>query len=286
MPVNFHQQNLITLTQYIDSNLTQPLTLSQLTKISGFSAYHLHRILSAHLGLPLNQYIQVKRLEKAAYQLSYRKHMTITDIAFDAGFSYVESFSRAFKSYFGHSPRQYRQTNTKQPEITLPPRRIAMPIEQEKFTVSIINLPDIQVATLRHIGDPNNVMTTVGKFIEWRRQYHTPPSVSDTYNLLYADPDDVEPQDYQFDICAQTDQPIENQDYGVFTQKIVGGRYAMLKFTGPDSQLSYPLSYLYGTWLEQQGHELRDAPCVIKRIKMFPDVPHHLTEIEILLPIN
>lgn len=285
MLVNFHLQNLVTLTQYIDNHLSEPLTLKELTHVSGFSPYHLHRILSAHLGLPLYQYIQLKRLEKAAYQLSFRHRMSVTDIAFEAGFKFAESFTRAFKTYFGLTPRQYRQTNCLPTEIALPERKSTMQQEQNNYSVEIIELPDVQVATLRHFGDPNKIMMSVGKFIEWRKKHHTPPSVSDTYNLLYADPSQVEPQDYQFDICAQTNKPIENQEFGIFTQTIQGGRFARLIFKGPDNLLHSPLNYLYGSWVKQHDAKLRDFPCVLKRIKMFPDVPQHLAELEILLPI-
>jgi AraC family transcriptional regulator len=48
------------------------------------------------------------RLERAAWQLS-RTTATVTDIGFDAGFSRLEVFSRAFKAAFGISPSQYRR---------------------------------------------------------------------------------------------------------------------------------------------------------------------------------
>ncbi|WP_370654036.1 helix-turn-helix domain-containing protein [Methylophaga sp.] len=34
---------------------------------------------------------------------------TISEIAFQAGFNNISHFNRVFKSYFWHSPREYRQ---------------------------------------------------------------------------------------------------------------------------------------------------------------------------------
>jgi AraC-like DNA-binding protein/mannose-6-phosphate isomerase-like protein (cupin superfamily) len=38
-----------------------------------------------------------------------QQEKTISEIAFQAGFNNMSHFSRVFKSYFGHSPREYRQ---------------------------------------------------------------------------------------------------------------------------------------------------------------------------------
>ncbi|WP_429018779.1 AraC family transcriptional regulator ligand-binding domain-containing protein [Aeromonas allosaccharophila] len=44
-----------------------------------------------------------------AYQLLRRKHMRVTDVAFELGFSDVSTFSRKFKSWTGISPLQWQK---------------------------------------------------------------------------------------------------------------------------------------------------------------------------------
>ena len=44
-----------------------------------------------------------------AYQLLRRKHMRVTDVAFELGFSDVSTFSRKFKSWTGVSPLQWQK---------------------------------------------------------------------------------------------------------------------------------------------------------------------------------
>ena len=56
-------------------------------------------------------------LERAAYQLAHIG-TSVTDVAFDAGFSSLEAFSRAFRKAFRISPSRYRRI--RDPHFHLP----------------------------------------------------------------------------------------------------------------------------------------------------------------------
>lgn len=43
---------------------------------------------------------------------------------------------------------------------------------------------------------------------------------------------------------------------------------------------------MYGQWLAQSGEELRDYPCFIERVNLFPDVTEQETIIDIYLPLQ
>ena len=93
---------------HIESNLDGNLKLDTLAGVANFSPFHFHRIFSAIVGETLNQFIQRIRLEKAASQLIDNPKKSITEIAFDCGFSGSATFARAFKESFGISASQYR----------------------------------------------------------------------------------------------------------------------------------------------------------------------------------
>ncbi len=77
--------------------------------------------------------------------------MTITDIAYHFGFTDSAVFSRTFKNYYGVSPSQYRNDNSKNCKDV---RRTSQYNECKKVrgNVEIVTADDINVAYIRHIG--------------------------------------------------------------------------------------------------------------------------------------
>ncbi len=94
---------------HIDRNLQHELTLEELARVANFSRFHFHRIFSAMMGEPLNQFILRLRLTKAATQLHDVSEKSITEIALDCGFSSSAAFARAFKQRFQMSASTWRE---------------------------------------------------------------------------------------------------------------------------------------------------------------------------------
>ena len=93
---------------YIEHNLDQELSLEILAGVASFSRFHFHRLFRALVGETLNSFIQRNRIEKAAAQLLDNPKKSITEIAFDCGFSGSAPFARAFKEAFHMSASQWR----------------------------------------------------------------------------------------------------------------------------------------------------------------------------------
>ena len=72
---------------------------------------YLMRKFKADTGYGLHQYIRSKRLLMARDLL--KTDSPITRIATDVGFMDYSTFSRAFKSMFGCTPREYRNSQVK-----------------------------------------------------------------------------------------------------------------------------------------------------------------------------
>lgn len=94
---------------YIESHLCENIKLQDIARESYFSEFHFHRLFSKVSGRPVMEYVKEKRLTKAAKELQETDEKIIS-IAIKYQFSSGESFSRAFKQYFGISPREYRTT--------------------------------------------------------------------------------------------------------------------------------------------------------------------------------
>lgn len=102
--------SLIMALEYIEANLTNPITLKDIASSACISLSHLHRMFSRVFGCSLKEYITRRRLCSAAYDLIHSE-TSITDLAFAYQYSSVESFSRAFRRHFRTSPSAFRQQN-------------------------------------------------------------------------------------------------------------------------------------------------------------------------------
>lgn len=115
-----YKQRLYKAVDYINSNLSQELSLDSIASAAAFSTYHFHRIFSAILGESLWNYTVRLRLEKAAQLITSTNKISITQIALDTGFSSSSVFSRAFKNYFGISPSNWKKNKSKICKVVIP----------------------------------------------------------------------------------------------------------------------------------------------------------------------
>jgi AraC-like DNA-binding protein len=91
----------------LDGGLDERLRLDELARRSHLSPFHLHRHFRRVFGETPQAYRTRRRLDRAASTL--RSTTTrVTDIALEAGFASLGSFSALFKRRFGVSPAGYR----------------------------------------------------------------------------------------------------------------------------------------------------------------------------------
>ena len=91
---------------YIEKNQTEEISLSDLARASLFSPWYSYRLFREYLGLTPTEYIRKYRLTQAARQL-LSGEIKVTDAAYNAGFSNVDTFTRAFYREFGLNPSDY-----------------------------------------------------------------------------------------------------------------------------------------------------------------------------------
>lgn len=98
--------------EYIEDNLCKSITLNDIAKKSHFSDFHFHRLFRKTVGTTVMEYVRSRRLGAAAKEL-VESDAKITNIAFKYQFNSEEAFSRAFKKFYGLSPRDYRNAKKK-----------------------------------------------------------------------------------------------------------------------------------------------------------------------------
>lgn len=284
--VNGYEARIRRVCDYIYQHLDDELSLEQLSQVAHFSKYHFHRQFSEYVGISVARFIQLMRLKRASYRLAFDKDDKITDIALDAKFENPESFSRAFKNTFGKTPTQFR-TRPEWPhwhskyEFTHPTEE-----ENTPMNISIIDFKATKVALLQHRAAPTRVYESVDKFIEWRKQSKlSPVDSSQTYGIIYDNPEIVTGDDFRFDICGTVKHDVPDNPQGVITGLIAGGRCAVLRHHGAHRNIGNKIRYLYRDWLPDSGEELRDAPCFFHYLNLITEVEEHELKTDIYLPL-
>ncbi len=95
------------LCDYINTHLTEDLSLDVLAKEFFSSKYHISHSFKEHMGLGIHQYITKKRLHAIKSGIPFGT--PLTQLASDYGFLDYTSFYRAFKKEYDLSPKEYRE---------------------------------------------------------------------------------------------------------------------------------------------------------------------------------
>jgi len=93
---------------FIEQNLTEPLTLDEVSRVNGMSKYHFARIFKTATGCSFKQYLNRKRIDLAK-SLMKDNDMNVTDTCFETGFNDLSYFSRVFQRLEGMRPSSYRR---------------------------------------------------------------------------------------------------------------------------------------------------------------------------------
>ncbi len=270
---------------YIHAHLDEDLSLERLAEVANFSKYHFHRQFSGYTGIGVCKYVQLLRLQRAAYQLALVKHYRIIDIALEAGFETPEAFSRAFKKRFGQTPSRFR----KQPEWGEWPEQHQLPKRQRRqaMKVDVVDFPATRIAVLAHRGSPELIKASVSRFIAWRKESGlSPVKSSQTYGIAYDDPATTPAEEFRFDLCGSVTGEVPDNPQGVTAGLIPGGRCAVLRHLGSHDEMDAKVYYLYGEWLPQSGEQLRDFPCFFQYHNFLTEVPEEALITDIYLPLQ
>ena len=98
---------VMSLLDWIDDHLTEQITLSALASAADLSEKYVCRIFKLYTSKTPFEFINEKRIERAALDLPYK---TVTEAAFSAGFNDQSYFCKLFKRYMGVTPSEYKKS--------------------------------------------------------------------------------------------------------------------------------------------------------------------------------
>ena len=97
--------------QYIETHLSQAISVDALCRLSGISRKHFVHLFSKDTGKTVKQYIAHSRCERAA-ELLKNSRLPVHEISGYVGYEDSNYFTKVFKSVMGVSPQEYRKAGT------------------------------------------------------------------------------------------------------------------------------------------------------------------------------
>ena len=95
-----------TFAQYVIENGLASFDVDSICELAGLSRRTLSRVYKRETSMTVNQWLQLYRMHEAAALLV--SGCSVQDISHQLGYNSPSSFSVAFRTFFGKSPREYR----------------------------------------------------------------------------------------------------------------------------------------------------------------------------------
>lgn len=286
---------------YIEQHLEQSLSIEELADTAGFSKYHFSRIFQGMLHEPLAHYVNRIRMERALFLLAHRADKNMTDIAYELGISDSAVFSRAFKNYYGVSPREYRKEYSKncidsfllsEYNKSTAKKEWAGNLLPVTGQITIENLKEKQVAYVRHTGTYETLAKEYAHLIQTLFEHAKKQDLLvDGKNWVLAmyhdNPEFGEESQFRTSLCLTVPEEITVKEDGILGRMILeGGMYAVGHFQIQKEQYSDAWDYMYQEWISGSGYVPRDY----NPFEVYRNVPSagegHIHEVDIYVPIE
>ena len=287
---------------YIEAHLNRGMTLEELAYEAGFSKYHFSRIFQGIVQETLAHYVNRIRMEQALFLLAYRQDKNMTDIAYEMGFTDSAVFSRAFKNYYGMSPREYRTTYiklNKQPFVLSNYKTNGKARENRvnkiKGEVTIENLQEKQAIYVRHMGTYDSLAQEYSKLMNTLWKY------ADKHNLIvegqnwvlamyHDNPEFGEETQFRTSLCITIPNVNSVEEEGIVEQMTIeGGIYAVGHFRIKPDEYVDIWDYMYEKWLMCSEYLPRNA-CPFEVYRKVPQQANPngecFHEVDIYVPIE
>ena len=256
-------------------------SLDELARAAHFSRFHFHRIYRAMTGETVSETARRLRLARAAHQLA-TTDLAVTDIALEAGYESVQTFSRAFSSLTSLAPREFRARRTRLADLVSgPPLRRSR--GENAMKVEIVDLTPMRAFVYRHRGPMNVVKDTYSRLWKWQIENGIAGKTREAIGICYGDitGDD----EFRYYAGIVWDQPIKVAG-DVEVCDVPGGKYGCFRLVGSHDGIPSAFHHMYGEWLPASGLVPDDRPALeIYRNNPFDTAANELIT-DLLIPVR
>ena len=266
----------------IQQNLDGDLNLEYLAAAYGCSTYHFQRVFKELVGETPKRYVQRLRMEKAAYKL-WITQQTVIDVGLGVGFKNHETFTRAFRRFYGTSPRDFRSDGRVRKREHLKAQQSWKPEGCVLSHVRFELLRPMWLLTFRHLGDYFEIPEAFSEadtlwrpLMDWAKRHrigYQPVAMAIFHDNPWLTPKNAQ----RTDICIPLTAPpagIERTpmpDVGsVRGMRFEGGLFGIIEHMGPYETLRHAFRRLADTIHESNQYRSPEEPagaiCVKSRL--------------------
>jgi AraC family transcriptional regulator len=258
------------LVAYLNQHFKEEINIAKVEAICHYSYRNINRIFQALHHETIGKYIKRIRLEKAAEYLKYSQR-SVSDIAFEVGFSDIAAFSKAFKNRFNCAPSAFRNSIEIRKEITRQSIYADEQVNRSKLQFEIEYLPAFEMLYLEYRGLYDN-FKEIEKSWELLFDYSFKKNLLKDDSIFFAemlDDNDISDQlNCRYNVSLVLKQNTDFQPDGLFHKKThPRQKYAKFIHQGSNESCIDTYEKIYAYWMLDIDMELADLPV----LEFFPN---------------
>ncbi|MFS0727655.1 AraC family transcriptional regulator [Paenibacillus sp. 1P07SE] len=301
--MNHYSERMNAVTKYIEENISKKISLEELAEISHFSKYHFSRVFSSVVGMTPYAFLNNRRLVKSVEYL-VNTDKTVLEISILCGFDSVSNFNQAFKKLYNNTPSDVRRNHDELSNISLDnsnnceepeqPYRYSESGNKNHFlrriwemNITIKELPDYEVAYVRHIGSYLETHKAWGKLGEWAAKNHLFPLQHIYIGISHDDTSVTDEYSCRYDACITIkDDFIKENDQDIKYKTLTGGLYALYQFYDTIDKFAIAYQIVYGQWLPNSDYDPDDKHCLEFCMNNPFEDPEGKAKVDLYIPIK
>jgi AraC family transcriptional regulator len=241
---------------FIERKYNEPITIQALEQISFYSYRNIQRIFKYACGVTIGGYQQRLKLENA-YKLILYSKSSFSEIALEVGFETLASFSKAFKQYFGFSPKMARLNKP----ILFEANKIMPILPDGVLKYEIVYLPALKI--YYHRTETHYLNDEIEGLWEQLMAFDFPKNGVEYFGSIVDEALITDKIKCRYDACASV-QPTTKK---LPSKIIFGGKYVRFMHLGSYATIEETYKQIYGGWILTTQLEFSSTPIIEHYIK-------------------
>ena len=242
---------------YVESHLSDALSLDDIAAIGGVSRFHMVRSFAAATGFSVMRYVRARRLTEAARALAGGAPDILT-LAMEADYGSHEAFTRAFRDHFGVTPELVRASTC------LDKLKLQEPIVMDSTALDKLQAPRFETGKpflVAGIGERYSCESSAAIPGQWQRFHqsvdHIPGRIGKVAYGVCCNADDAGNFDYIAGVEVSDFSDLPREFTGI---RIPAQKYAVFSHRDHISGIRRTVNTIWNHWLPSSGLKAADAP--------------------------